>query len=201
MHRPILAIILLAGIAGCGSTERLSTPPPLLEPAVPIAEPACEQPVLSHAEWVAPVEAYCPVPTGWKPDPLKTGDKRDHQVWISPSGATAYGVLCVRNVLLPLASDDRVLDEFLKNMKKSDGRADLLLKEEDKSLAGIGGLRFVAEGGVYKVRANLIKSGTRTWFVYAGTRTADPVNEQELTHAALARDRTQVAAARSAMVE
>jgi hypothetical protein len=149
---------------------------------------------LAPVEWVSSVEAAAPVPVGWKAEPLKVQPRSKHQVWISPSGSTAFGVLNVQHFLMPLASDRRVMDEFLKGMKQTEGEAKLLEgPKEDASLCGgIGGLRFVAEGGKYTVRANLVSRGTRAWIVYAGTERGKPFDTQELGRAEEARDRTVV---------
>ena len=153
--------------------------------------------VLTAPVWVAPVRAICPPPVGWSAEPLKVTNLSEHQVWISPTGATAYGVLNVRHVLMPLASDERILSEFLDGMRKTEGSADLLEKRADPTLAGgIGGLRFVARGGRYTVRANLVSRGRYAWIWYAGTLTGKPVDEAELRTAGEARERTVIEPAR-----
>jgi hypothetical protein len=146
---------------------------------------------LTEARWIEPVRSTCRPPTDWSAEPLKHHDASDHQLWISPTGDTAYGVICVRNALMPLASDDRILGEFLKGMKASEGAADLMEKRYDPALAaGIGGLRFVARGGHYTVRAALVSSGSRAWIVYAGTLTNRQVRPDELVIAEQAREAT-----------
>jgi hypothetical protein len=144
--------------------------------------------------WVEAVAATCAVPAGWRVDPL---DRRKPgatgQVWVSPSGATAYGVIAVRHLLMPLAADRQILGEFLREMKAAEGAADLLDERADATLAGgIGGLRFVARGGRYTVRAFLVSRGTRAWVVYAGTLVTEPVRPDELRVAERARERTVV---------
>lgn len=182
---PILLLLPLLLAAGCaqksqqGSGDVLPTQPSTL----PLTE---EQPV-------AAVRATCRPPVDWSAEPLKKTNMSEHQVWISPTGATAYGVLNVRHLLMPLASDERILNEFLDGMRKSEGAADLLEKQQDGSLAdGRGGIRFVARGGKYTVRANLVSSGRYAWIWYAGTLTGQPVRDDELKLAELARDRTRV---------
>jgi hypothetical protein len=149
---------------------------------------------LAPVEWISTVEAAAPVPLGWKAEALKVQPRSKHQVWISPSGSTAFGVLNVQHFLMPLASDRMVMEEFLKGMKQTEGEAKLLEgPKEDRSLGGgIGGLRFVAEGGKYTVRANLVSRGTRAWIVYAGTERGKPFDLEELSRAEEARDRTVV---------
>jgi hypothetical protein len=93
-------------------------------------------------------------------------------VWVSPGHTTAYGVLNVRHPFMALASDNRILNEFLDGMRKTEGSAELLDRRADPALAGgIGGIRFVARGGRYTIRANLVSKGRYAWVWYAGTLT------------------------------
>jgi hypothetical protein len=133
------------------------------------------------------VQAWVVPPLDWKPDALKTGPRHTHQVWISPSGGTAYGVIYI-NLPLPVGSE-LTLWGFLQEMQRIEGRADLLSKENDEKLPG---LRFVAQGGLYTVRTNLIVSGFNAWAVYAGTLNDRPVNPGELDLARCAREQTRV---------
>lgn len=81
------------------------------------------------------------------------------------------------------------LHGFLSEMKKKEGRADLLDRENDPRLPGV---RFVAAGGQYKVRVNMMVRGWDAWFVYAGTRQNEEMMPDELTLAERARERTEV---------
>ena len=145
---------------------------------------------LSNPHRVDSVEAMCTPPLGWKPDPLKHSERHDHQVWISPSGHTAYGVI---HFSLPLpVSADFVLPFFLKQMKKSEGESILISKEKDPALPG---MRFVAEGGLYKMRSNLIVRGWQGWAIYAGTLRKEEISPAELALAERARDHTLVGTA------
>lgn len=148
--------------------------------------------LLGPAEWLPAVRASCPVPLGWSAEPLKHDDKRDHQVWISPSGNTAYGVIAFGHFLLPLAPDEAVLNEVMKGMRDTEGDADLLARRKDAQLYGQGGIRFVAEGGRYLIRANLVTRGTRGWVIYAGTLRDQPTDAAELVKAEGARERTRL---------
>jgi hypothetical protein len=133
------------------------------------------------------VNAMVAVPVGWHPDALKSNPQHTHQVWISPTGHTAYGVIHFK---LPLpVGTDLALWGFLTQMKKSEGEATLLSKNYDNS---IGGLRFVAEGGLYKIRAILFTSGFQGWAIYAGTLRKYPVNAEELREAESARENTRI---------
>lgn len=143
---------------------------------------------LSPPQPNADVLARVTPPVGWKPDPIKSSDRHTHEVWISPTGSTAYGVSHFSHFLLFLASDDRVLAEVLKGMQQTSGATQLLSSQKDKQ---IDGLRFVANAGPYTVHGNLIRHGTDGWVVYAGTLRDKPVVREELKLAELARDRTE----------
>lgn len=142
------------------------------------------------------VHATVVPPVGWRKDPLKKSGQHTHQVWVSPTGRTAYGVINFHHMLMFLASDQRLLDETLKAMEQSEGEAVLLEQHKDRGLNnGAGGVRFVAEGGLYKLRANLLRAGSRGWIVYAGTLRDQPVEPAELELAERAREQTQVGSA------
>ena len=149
------------------------------------AHPATAPSVLLVAD--KDVKAMVAVPAGWHADPLKSSSQHTHQVWVSPSGHTAYGVIHF-NLPLPVGTD-LALWGFLSQMKKSEGEAKLISKNYDDV---IGGLRFVAEGGLYIVRTNLITSGFEGWAIYAGTLRKYPVNVDELREAEMARENTRV---------
>jgi hypothetical protein len=130
-----------------------------------------------------------PVPAGWAPDPPEHTAEHDLQTWISPTGRTAYGVIAFHHWLLPLASDRLVLNRFLDTMRQSEGEATLVSVRHDPNLDG---LQFVAEGGKYTVRGNLVTRGTRGWVVYAGTLRREPVMPDELKLAERAREQTRL---------
>lgn len=133
---------------------------------------------------VQTVSARCYPPEAWKPEPLKSSDRHTHQIWISPTGHTAYGVA---HFTLPIpVGGDIVLFFFLQEMKNHEGEAHLLSKQWDAST-----LHFKAQGGHYTVRANLQVRGLEGWIAYAGTRTDETVIPSELDQAAAARDQTQ----------
>ena len=134
------------------------------------------------------VEALVVPPVGWVAQPLKHSSKHDHQIWLSPSGSTAYGVIRFK-LPLPLGPESVLKLGFLPEMKRTEGEATLLSSERDPSLPG---LRFVAEGGVHIVRTNLITRGFKGWAVYAGTMRDKPEVPDELAIAELAREQTAV---------
>ncbi len=173
----VLAASALLSCFGCAAQRAK------MQPAVSVQRPVG----LTDPQRVAEVEAICQPPIAWHTDPLKKSGRHTHLVWVSPSGTTAYGV--IRFSLPWPVGADLTLRGFLKEMKKSEGRADLLSRQRDADLPGV---RFVAEGGLYTIRAFLVTHGWRAWAVYAGTRTGEPVNEQELELAQSAREHTRV---------
>jgi hypothetical protein len=175
------ALLAAALASGCSSGNT-----PVVRHAQPTTAPA-EVAGLSTPKPVQSIQALCPVPTGWKAEPIKQSDKHTHQVWLSPSGHTAYGVI---HFSLPLpVGAEMVLPFYLKAMKKTEGEAILQRKERDPNLPGI---RFVAEGGQYKTWTNLIVNGFEGWAVYAGAIRNQEIDPAELDLAKRAREHTRV---------
>ncbi len=134
------------------------------------------------------LQATVTPPPGWVAQPVDRGSNHVTQVWVSPTGDTALGVI---RFTLPLpVGHEWALWGFLQNMRKSEGRAELIEKRWDDS---INALRFVAEGGRYRVRAVLRVHDIRGWSVFAGTLTGRAVNEAELQQAQTERERVRVA--------
>jgi hypothetical protein len=176
-----LTLLLLAA-AGCQSKYA----------NLPIYQPPTTRPILASAlsapQSLTSVDAVCVPPAGWNAEDLKTSEDHAHQVWLSPSGRTAYGVI---HFALPLpVSAQWVLDPFLREMKKSEGEAILIGRpmRDDK----LPGIRFTVEGGLYKMRINLICRGWRGWAVYSGTLRGQPEVPEELELAEWAKDSTKV---------
>jgi hypothetical protein len=162
---------------GCAS----SAPPGGTEPNAP--QPAAWSDVLSPPSPVIELDARVTPPADWKPDRLKTSERHQHQVWLSPTGETAYGVIYFT---LPLpVGEELALRGFLAEMKKSEGEATLLTKNRDGER-----LRFVAEGGKYRIRGTLLTRGLRGWAVYAGTLRSRTVAVDDLALAVQARENT-----------
>ncbi len=126
-------------------------------------------------------------PLGWKPEPVKFSDKHRHQIWISPGGNTAYGVIYF-NLPFPVGNN-LAMDGFLRQMRNTEGTANLLSRQDDDKQ---GGIRFVADGAFYEVHGHLTAAGFHAWVVYAATVRAKPINAQELSTAGQAREQTQV---------
>ena len=147
---------------------------------------------LSDPVGFSDLEAVVIPPAGWLPDPLKRSRNHAHQAWLSPSGSTAYGVIRM-NLPLPFIGPDVVLPRFLEQMRQTEGEATLLSRRNDGRLPGI---RFVAEGGQYRLRANLVTRGFRAWAVYAGTLRGQPEVPDELQLAEAAREQTKIGTTR-----
>ncbi len=176
-----LAIWITAVVGGCSSA-----------PAVKWG-PSDAQIALAHASGLQTPTANTDVmaivmpPRGWRIEPLKSSSSHKHQVWVSPTGDTAYGVI---HFHMPLpVGENFALYGFIKQMKDTEGDATLVSQEGDDKLPGI---RFVAEGGIYRIRANLIVDGFDGWAIYAGTLRGRPDNVAELLLAQKAREQTQI---------
>lgn len=182
-----IVCVLGCAAAGCqpaGQGRSAGFPRDQLDPSFHQALfPGLDPPVV-----LLPIEAEVMPPAGWRADPLKSSDKHAHQVWISPSGNTAFGVIRFK-LPLPVGPDLALRFGFLPEMKKAEGEARLLSSRSDPDLPG---LRFVAEGGLYRLRASMITRGWRGWAIYAGTLRDQPVMPGELALAELARDSTAV---------
>jgi len=175
--------LLVTGLVGCQTKySHIAVYHPATQPLA-VAPLQIEEP-----ESVPEVDALVTPPAGWIADPIKSSEQHKHQVWKSPSGKTAYGII---RFSLPLPVPATwVLDPFLNEMKKSEGEANLIGQPlRDDALPGV---RFTAEGGDYRMRINLICKGFRGWAVYAGTLRKEAEEPAELRLAEVARDRTKV---------
>jgi hypothetical protein len=129
------------------------------------------------------VQAMVTPPVGWTPQELKFSDRHTHQIWLSPTGDTAYGVIRFK---LPLPVGYRLLlNRFLAEMRRVEQTATLISKQDDPDLPGI---RFVAESSIHRVRVNMTIHGFRAWAFYAGTIVGRPENKAELELAERARE-------------
>src|SRR5689334_21014815 len=172
----LLATIIL--LTGCQQHHR--------QPPWPTTAQAV-QAGLTAPDYLDFIDATVAPPAGWQPDPVKSSDAHKHQVWLSPTGHTAYGVI---HFSLPLpVGHDVALWGFLRQMRASEGDAQLLEKQWDPNLRR---MQFVAEGGKYVIRTNLFVRGTTGWAVYAGTLKNQPVDPDELELAVQARENTRL---------
>lgn len=176
------AMAVLAAAGGCQSHPVAATQPlASTQPADPLAG-------LTPAVAVDSVRAHCDPPLGWAPEPLKSDDRHTDQVWLSPSHKTAYGVIHF-TMPVPWAPDDVLMQNFLDDMKKQEGSAQLITQTTNATL---GVVQFLAVGGEYTVRTNMFKGFFEGWFVYAATDTSETVVPDELEIAERARDHTKV---------
>jgi hypothetical protein len=191
--RAILALVFSVALACGGMACRSSSdarqasatfPPDQLQPQ----PTALIFPGLTVPAQLPAVEATVVPPAGWQADPLKASSRHNHQVWISPSGNTAYGIIRF-SMPLPVSAEMALHHGFLPEMKKAEGVATLISSRRDPDLPG---LRFIAEGKQYRLRTNLITRGWRGWAVYAGTLLDKEIVPEELALAELARDHTTV---------
>lgn len=131
------------------------------------------------------LEVTLRAPEGWRLEPPKRTSQHVHKTWISPTGDTAYGVIRF-SLPFPLTRD-LALWGFLREMRRKEGEATVLEKTDDPK---VGVMRFVAEGGKYKVRTKLVVRGFRGWAVYAGSLRSRGENAGEMPVAEAARDAT-----------
>ena len=178
--RVVVTILSLAlACVGCASRPAAQTH----DPAVTPAETAAYQEQLSEPTDFAELDARVVPPLGWTREPFKESNQHRHQVWVSPSGGAAYGVI---HFTMPLpVGEDLALRGFLAEMKKSEGEAVLLSKDRDGDR-----MRFVAEGGKYRIRGILRTRGFGGWAVYAGTLRSTSPAVDELALAVQARENT-----------
>ncbi|MDP9174150.1 MAG: hypothetical protein M3O30_09830 [Planctomycetota bacterium] len=142
---------------------------------------------LAHPAYDSDIEAVVDPPLGWRADTVKSTSNHTHKAWLSPTGLTAYGII---HFQMPLpVGQNLALGGFLRQMKDTEGQANLLERADDPNLPGI---RFVAEGGRYKIRANFIVDGWQGWAVYAGTLRNQQILPDELDTAVRAREHTRV---------
>jgi hypothetical protein len=175
----LLAFSALQLLAGCASSL----------PSRPKATHAnwTQSPDLTTPAFDPAVLATCDPPVGWITRPIKVRPNSVHQSWVSPSGLTAYGVI---QFTLPLPVGlNLALDGFLAGMRRTEGSADLVEKQDDPNLMCI---RFVANGAAHCIRANLFVDGFKGWTVYAGTVAGKKIDEKELESAIRARENTVV---------
>ncbi|HEV8604661.1 MAG TPA: hypothetical protein VGQ99_04810 [Tepidisphaeraceae bacterium] len=166
----LLGMGFMWGVGGCHHYYR---PRAVQPPMMGLMEPTP----------VETVQAMVTAPVGWKMEPLKSSERHMHQIWVSPSGETAFGAIRFR---LPLPIGPSLLmGRFLAEMRRLEQTATVISREEDAELPGI---RFVAEGGIHTVRVNLITHGFRGWAFYAGTYTGEAENKAELELAERARE-------------
>jgi hypothetical protein len=174
----LVVVVHLIG-AGCAAEPRYKNVATTLPTTLP------EPTGLLAPAYMDAVGATVTPPVGWRQDPLKSSSRHTHQVWVSPSGRTAYGVI---HFSLPLpVGYDPVLWYFMREMRRVEGEGVLLSKQWDPNLRG---LRFVAQGKLYTVRPSLLLRGFKGWAIYAGTLNNQPTEPAELDLAERARERT-----------
>jgi hypothetical protein len=178
--RRALSLILIS-LLGTGCVGQ----PTFNRPAAIERRFATTQGLTQRIAWPA-VEAQVDPPAGWIPQPLHRSPRHTHQIWLSPTGDTAYGV--IRFELPVPVGPDIVLWYFMREMRKSQGDGVLLSKEPDPVFRG--GILFVAEGGPYRIHTSLLTRGWRGWAIYCGTLRNHPINQEELDLAERAREYT-----------
>ena len=168
------AALLLAGCSHYSPSKR------------PVSPPQYYQTIgLTQPHPVPIVVSQCDPPVGWIPEPLHKSERHTHQIWLSPTGKTAYGVMHFK---LPFPVGVSVVHwEFLREMKSRYGDSTELWEKYDPSLPG---LRFVCEIEQYLMRVEMTVNGFDGWAAYAGTLRGQTPVPQELHLAEIARENT-----------
>jgi hypothetical protein len=180
--RLVLLAITLSGCAAGTTPQR---------PDLAVAGRCSSMAGLDAPQHLPELRATVAPPIGWSPQKLQGSARHTHQVWQSPTGNTAYGVIHFR---LPFpVGHELLLWAFMNEMRRDQGQARLIEKRWD---ANLGGIRFVTEGGLYRIRTNLVVRGFDGWAVYAGTFRSGPILPDELALAERAREYTEVGVAR-----
>ena len=155
-------------------------------PRHPVAPPQYYQAIgLTPPHRVPIVQSQCDPPLGWIAQPLHKSERHTHQIWLSPTGKTAYGVLHFK---LPFPVGVGVVHwEFLREMKSHYGDSTELSQKYDPSLPG---LRFECESEQYLMRVEMTVNGFDGWAAYAGTLRGQTPVPAELHLAEMARENT-----------
>src|SRR5689334_22369708 len=120
-------VLMCGGGGGCSSSTRDSSSAARMASSVQAADLASLQ--LQPPTYWAAVQSEVTPPVGWRPDPLKISSDHTHQVWLSPTGRTAYGVILFH---LPLPVGHEVaLRGFMAQMRRTEGQAQLISKHWD----------------------------------------------------------------------
>ena len=127
---------------------------------------------------------YATPPAGWTSRVHSSDPRAEHIVWSSPSGNTAFGVIFFK-LPFPFGHDITFNYGFVAEARRREGQADVLEKRWDPDIEG---LRTTVRTPKFTVEAKFFVRGKRGWSSYAGTRTTQPVNEEELQQARLARE-------------
>ncbi len=137
--------------------------------------------------FISELQTYIVPPVGWSKPDIEHGDDYVRYVWVSPTDGTAVGVIRF-SMPLPVGYDIAVWG-FMEEMKAREGSAELIQQSWDIESQA---MRFVADGGLYRVRVKMIVSGFNGWAIFAGTKTDRPINEDDLKKAIIARDSVRV---------
>ncbi len=140
----------------------------------------------------AELDAVPTPPAGWtlEQKPPKPPGKA-HWVWVSPTGATAYGIAYFGTPVPVFATSMSHTIAFrlgyLPAVRADEGEVEVLEKTWDEDRRA---LRFVVGTERYKLRSILLIRGSRGWAVYVGTDQSMQENEAEIAKATLAREST-----------
>jgi hypothetical protein len=168
---------------GCASHHPHVAATQLSATPAPTHVAATTRPAATTLPAVQQLHAACSPPNAWSLKEVPPSYRAQRQVWFSPSGDTAYGVIYFP---LPLpVGTDLAFRGFIAEMRKREGDARLLEKHKDESADA---LRFVAEMPQYQMYGKLVVRGMSGWVFFASTVVNHPVRPDELVQAESARE-------------
>jgi hypothetical protein len=172
----VVAMMTIGMCVGCANLRSSNSRSSKAKPPTQLAMPTTLPAGVDKAKFFAELDASPFVPTGWLVQPLKKKSNSTHTTWVSPTGRTAYGVIYFR-LPLPVGAELAFRYGFLPAMRQAEGEAKVL---EQKWDAASRSLRFVVEGGQYKLRSIMVVRGLSGWTYYAGTLRSQPEDHVEL---------------------
>lgn len=176
MRKPLWLVLFLTVAMGWGCTARRF--------GVLAGEETADIAGLGQVEPREDLHITARPPEGWIPSPIKLTAKTIHQIWISPTGSTAFGVIYAK---LPLpVGPELALWGFMREMKKDQGEAELL---DQEAVDHLNGVRFKARGKLYSIDAILYAEGWDCWIAYAGQYSDKQADAKEMAVAKLASER------------
>ncbi len=171
-------VSLLAVAGGCA--KKYKRPPRPMAVAGADEVVPTTQPIREFGKFFAEIDP----PADWRYELTSTSDRHEHVTWISPGNNTACGIVYFR-MPFPVGHELAFKYGFLAEMRRKEGKADVLEKHWDPQIQG---LRFIVESRFFHVEAKFFVRGSEGWAIYAGQRLNNPVNEDEFETAKRVRE-------------
>jgi hypothetical protein len=176
---------LFAGLAlsiavTSGCAKKYKRPPKPVEVADAAGVVPSPAPIREFNQFYAEIDP----PPGWRFELTSESERHEHVTWISPGNNTAFGIVYFR-MPLPVGHELAFKYGFLAEMRRKEGRAEVLEKRWDQEMEG---LRFTVESRFFHVEAKFFVRGMEGWAIYAGSRLGYPVDEEEFETAQRVRE-------------